>query len=70
LLGLDRSTPTAATGAFTITANVGIVSQPVTMYVANTSANTVTAYDDQGARQTLSGTFPNLTLPFGIAVEP
>jgi DNA-binding beta-propeller fold protein YncE len=62
-------TPSAGTGASPVSATVGIISQPPTFYVTN-SNNTVKAFDEQGAPLTLSGTFPNLDNPSGIAYDP
>jgi DNA-binding beta-propeller fold protein YncE len=62
-------TPSAVSGASPLTATVGIISQPPTFYVTN-SNNTVKAFDEQGAPLTLSGAFPNLNDPSGIAYDP
>ena len=62
-------TPTAASGASPLTAAADIFSGSATLYVAN-SNNTVTAYASQGTQQTLTGTFPNLNGPYGIAYDP
>ncbi len=44
---------------------------PVTrLYVTNYNNNTVTAYDQNGNLQTLSGAFPGLSGPTGIAYDP
>ena len=40
------------------------------LYVTNATNSTVTTYDGNGVQQTLSGTFPNLNVPFGITVVP
>jgi DNA-binding beta-propeller fold protein YncE len=62
-------TPTAGSGAGPLTASVGIISQPPTLYVTN-SSNTVVAFDEQGMQLTLTGAFPNLHDPSGIAYDP
>ncbi|MHB8153583.1 MAG: beta-propeller fold lactonase family protein, partial [Bacillati bacterium] len=63
-------TPTTASGAPPLTTAADIVSQPPTLYVVNYNNNTVTAYDGQGTQQTLTGTFPGLSGPYGIAYDP
>jgi DNA-binding beta-propeller fold protein YncE len=62
-------TPSAVSGASPLTAIVGIISQPPTFYVTNGN-NTVKAYDEQGAQLTLTGAFPSLNTPDGIAYDP
>ncbi|MHB8177884.1 MAG: beta-propeller fold lactonase family protein [Vulcanimicrobiaceae bacterium] len=63
-------TPTMASGASPLTAAADIFSGSATLYVANYSNNTVTAYSSQGAQQTLTGSFPGLSSPTGIAYDP
>ncbi|MHB8213316.1 MAG: hypothetical protein ACYDGW_06715 [Vulcanimicrobiaceae bacterium] len=63
-------TPTTASGANPLTAAADIFSGSATLYVTNNGNNTVTAYSSQGAQQSLTGTFPNLIGPYGIAEDP
>ncbi len=63
-------TPTTASGASPLTAAADIFSGSATLYVTNLGNSTVTAYDAQGTQQTLTGTFPNLNGPYGIAYDP
>ena len=63
----------ATNGCAQTGANCSAVTVTVAMvtflYVAN-SNNTVTAYNASGTQQTLTGTFPNLSSPPGIAYDP
>ncbi|MHB8213315.1 MAG: NHL repeat-containing protein [Vulcanimicrobiaceae bacterium] len=63
-------TPTTASGAAPLTAAADIFSGSATLYVANLNNNTVTTYDSQGTQQTLTGSFPGLSSPTGIAYDP
>ncbi|MGD1065627.1 MAG: beta-propeller fold lactonase family protein [Vulcanimicrobiaceae bacterium] len=40
------------------------------IYVTNASNSTITAYTPNGTKQTLSGSFPNLSTPEGIVYDP
>ncbi len=63
-------TPTTASGAAPLTAAADIFSGSATLYVVNYGNSTMMAYDSQGTQQTLTGTFPNLIDPAGIAYDP
>uniref|UniRef100_E6Q3I5 Uncharacterized protein n=1 Tax=mine drainage metagenome TaxID=410659 RepID=E6Q3I5_9ZZZZ len=63
-------TPTVASGASPLTAAADIFSGSAKLYVTSYGNSTVTAYDSQGAQQSLTGTFPNLNGPYGIAEDP
>lgn len=45
-------------------------SGPLWLYVTNGGNSTITAYDEQGNQQTLSGSFPGLFYPVGLAYDP
>ncbi len=63
-------TPTTASGAATLTAAADIFSGSATLYVTNLGNSTVTAYNAQGAQQSLTGGFPSLGGPYSIAEDP
>ncbi len=59
----------AQTGANCTAVTVTVAMEPL-IYVTNPGNYTVTAYDRNGVQQTLSGTFPQLNNPYGIAYDP
>lgn len=52
-------------GAASVTVDMGVL-----LYVLNDGNNTVTAYNDEGVRQTLTGTFPNMKESIAITSDP
>ncbi|HTV74776.1 MAG TPA: NHL repeat-containing protein [Candidatus Acidoferrales bacterium] len=64
------ATPATGSGGSPVLTTAAVAPPPPRLYVTDTFNNAITVYDQSGDQQTVSGTFANLSNPFGIAYDP